>query len=91
MRKISVLIHSRKEENVHNIGIGQTVWCSDLIPVFEQMTFDCFDLFDFLLTFDFFLFVECFLLEIAQSFVLSVRDWFNNLEIFLVLKRLYVV
>lgn len=67
--KISVLIHSLMEENIHDFWLWQNQRCSNLLPSFEQMTFDCFDLFFFLLTFDFFLFVESLLLHIAQSLI----------------------
>ena len=55
------------------------------------MTFDCFYLFDFLVSLVFFLFVECFLFKIAQRLILGVRVRFNDFKILLVYKSLDVV
>jgi len=91
MRKIGILIHSRKGENIQGFGFRQNLGCSNLIPVFEQMTFDCFDLFDFLLTLLFFLLVMCFFLKIAHRLALRILFRFNYLQIFLVFKGFYVI
>lgn len=91
MSKIGILIHSRKGENIQGFGFRQMLGCSNLIPVFEEMTFDCFDLFDFLLTLLFFLLVMCFFLKIAHRLALSILFRFNYLQIFLVFKCFYVI
>ena len=55
------------------------------------MTFDCFDLFDFLLTLLFFLLFKCFFLKIAHGLVLRILFRYNDLQIFLVFKCFYVI